>query len=677
MTTIRTLLSVFALFALAACGGGGGGSGESGFGGPGNGSGNGGGSTPAVIAADLVIVLSAPSVPNTGTETVTATITALDANRVALKGVPVTISANNDAILSASSAVTGDDGRLIATIGIGANRENRVITVTAVAGALTRTASLNVVTSANPAPVAADIALALSATSIANSGTVTVTATVTAVNSNRNAISGIPITLSVDNDATVLVSGATTSAAGVVTGTIGIGANRANRPIRVTATSGTLSKEAVLQVIGTKVVANALPAVIAPSTAGKVQYTVTDASNAPLSGLSVVVAGPGGVQTTGTTDANGAYEYSYTTPAVAGTLEIRAAAGGVNSVSTVIVQGTAGSIPPVPAGTVRSASVRANPSVVAVNAVGQTNNRTEVRALFIGDNNKPVKNIRVRFDLNADVNSTGGTFTSGGLLIYSDDNGVAQTSYIPGTRFSPTDGAIVRACWDYNDFPINLCPNFALSTLTVIADPLSVSIGTDNLVVVSEDLVYIQRFVVQVNDSSGLAKADALISPLLDLESYSQGFWTRPPDGDSWIKTVTALDCGNEDVNRNGVLEVYSNGGIEDANRSGQLDPRKADVVVAVEGSSRTDASGRVILRITYPRNVGSWVRYRLTVAANGVSGTEGRASFGDTLIVPISAVKDEAVPAFVLSPYGQDLNPPRVTVTSPDGFSSGTLCTR
>ena len=43
---------------------------------------------------------------------------------------------------------------------------------------------------------------------------------------DRNTVSGIPVTLKVDNDATVLVSGATTSNAGIVTGDVSVGANR-------------------------------------------------------------------------------------------------------------------------------------------------------------------------------------------------------------------------------------------------------------------------------------------------------------------------------------------------------------------------------------------------------------------------------------------------------------------
>ena len=50
--------------------------------------------------------------------------------------------------------------------------------------------------------------------------------------------------------------------------------------------------------------------------------------------------------------------------------------------------------------------------------------------------------------------------TSGTNVVYSDANGVATTAYVPGSRFSPTDGLTVRACWSANDFAgRRRCPN--------------------------------------------------------------------------------------------------------------------------------------------------------------------------------------------------------------------------
>ena len=519
---------------------------------------------------------------------------------------------------------------------------------------------------------AADISLTLSKSTVSNSGTETVTATVTAVDGNRNTVAGIPVTISVDNEATVAVSANVTSDKGVVTGDVGIGSSRANRVLVVTAVSGGLTRQVSLQVTGARLTGTAVPAVLAPSQAGKVQYRVVDATGNALSNIDITVTGPGGAATSAKTGISGEFEYSYTAPTAAGNLDIRASSSGVETITTVVVQSGPGTIPAVAAGSVRSASVNATPGVVQVNTATTALNRAEVRALFVGNANLPIPNIRVRFDLGGDLNSIGGTFTTGANIVYSNSSGIASSAYIPGSLGSPTNGVTVRACWDYNDFAPGACPNQATTTLTVNAEALSVSIGTDGLIVV-EDLVYVKRFIVQVNDSSGLAKPDAKVSPVLDLPLYRKGLYNFVVD--TWVQTVAAGSCENEDLNRNGISEIYSNGGVEDANGNGRLDPRKADAVVAIEGSDRTNAAGQVKLRVTYPQNVASWVNFNLVVAATGVSGTEGRANFPGVLSVPVTALKATAEPAFVRSPYGTQSSPV-VVVTTPDGSASASLCT-
>jgi hypothetical protein len=258
---------------------------------------------------------------------------------------------------------------------------------------------------------------------------------------------------------------------------------------------------------------------------------------------------------------------------------------------------------------------------------------------------------------------------------------VASTSYVAGTRASPTDGLTVRACWDYADFATSVCPNAVLVTLTVVADPVSVTIGTNNLIGTgSSGLTYVKRYIVQVVDSSGVAKPDVQITPSIDLREYLKGFYSV--SGDKWQQTVLQV-CDNEDLNRNNTNEVYSNGGVEDANGSFNLtpgrpalEPRKADVGISFEGgTNRTDASGTLVLRIEYPQDIASWVSFNITVSASGISATEGRANYDDILPVPASAVGDKNVaPPFINSPYGV-LGSGVVLVATPEG-QSGLLCT-
>lgn len=665
----RTWLVGLSAVGLIGCGGGGGGSGTQ-FVGPG----------PSPTANNLVLVLSDSTVQNNGTSTVTATVTAVDANNNIVPNVPVTIRADSNATVTASDTKTGADGKVTAQIGTGADRSVRTITVTADSGGnLVKTAQLRVVEGTSGTR-AADLTLSLSAPQLNNSGTQSVRATVVAVDGNRNTVAGIPVTLSVDAGATIRVQAAVTDADGKVTGDVSIGEDKSNRTVTITAISGTLTRTATLQVTGSQIKSTLLPAVVRVGQTGRVQYRLLDVSGNPVPRRSVVVTGPGGVQTTGTTDANGDFEYSYIAPSVGGETVIRASALGVESVSTILVQTDTQTIP-VATTPVQSASVSASPSVVAVNT-GTTTNQASIRALFLAANNAPVANIRVRFDLDGDKQSIGGTLTSGSTIVYADASGVATTSYVPGSRFSPTDGVTVRACWDYADFPAGSCPREAKTTLTVISQALSVSIGTNNLIGEDETkLKYVTRYVVQVVDSSGLAAADVQVSAQIDLLQYLKGSWIR--GAEAWAQRITA-SCDNEDLNRNGVAEVFSNGVVEDANGSFNrtagrpaLEPRKADVSVFFEGSSRTNTSGSTVLRIEYPKNVGSWVKFNLVVGAAGVAGTEGRANFADVLNVAASDVnKLDASPPFQLSPYGTKTSPTIAVQMPGSSVPPATLCT-
>jgi hypothetical protein len=500
------------------------------------------------------------------------------------------------------------------------------------------------------ASAVADIVLTLSATQMANTGSATVTVTATAIDDSRNALADVPVTITADADAIVSASGTATDSTGAVSATLSIGANRSNRLITVTAVSGSISRSATVQVVGTTISSVLAPAVIAPSAAGNVQYRVVDQAGNAMANQDVAITAAGltPAQATGRTGSNGEFVYNYTAPATPGSYQISANIAGASDVQTLQVQ-TTSTVPNVTVA-ITSASVSANPSVVPVNLEGSSANRSEIRALFLGAGNVPIPNVRVRFDLAGDPQNIGGTFTAGGgtQTLYSDANGIVTTAYVPGTRSSPTNGVTVRACYGVSDNDPNLinCTTNATQTLTVTSEPLSVSIGTNETIIVNS-LTYTKQFNVVVVDSSGAVKPDVNLVASIDLPNYRKGRYELA--GSAWVKTVDHV-CVNEDTNRNGVLESG-----EDLNISGSLEPRKADVSVRLL-SSKTDAAGSAILEVTYNKNHGSWVDTVITVSASGIAGTEGRAVY--TLSpVPVDAAsikKTDSSPAYVVSPYGE-----------------------
>jgi len=502
-----------------------------------------------------------------------------------------------------------------------------------------------------PTPTASDLIIDASGAQLSNTASSTINYTVTAVDASRVVVAGAPVQVSADNEGVVTQSATTTDSNGKITATLGIGGNRANRVITVTVTSGSVVRTATVQVTGTRVTGTLVPAVVAPSATASVQYRVVDQAGNPMSGQAVSVSAPGmtPVSATGTTGANGDYTFNYTAGATAGSFAIATTIAGVTDTQTVTVQ-SANTVGPVTAA-IQSASVSANPSVVGVNGAGSTTNRSEIRALFLTAGNAPVKNVRVRFDLANDINGIGGTFSTGNTTLYSDDSGVVTTAYIPGSRSSPTDGVTVRACYGVTDTDPNLvnCVTAAQVKLTVTSEPLGVSIGTNELIVVGE-LTYTKRLLVSVADSAGNAKADVPLSVSLDLRQFRKGFYVLVAD--KWTKSggADAAVCPNEDANRNGVLETG-----EDANGNGRLDPGRSDVTVRLV-DPRTKADGTAIVEITYAKSFGSWVDAWITVAASGVAGTEGRASYKfDPVPVDAAAINNkDAAPAFGVSPYGR-----------------------
>lgn len=498
-----------------------------------------------------------------------------------------------------------------------------------------------------PTVVAADLIIALDKATVANTGSDSVGVTVTAIDAQRNTLAQVPVSVTADSDALVTPAGTETGTDGKVLATVEIGNNRANRVITVRAMSGKVERTATFQVAGAKLVATLVPAVVTPSAGGQVQYRLTDQSGSPMTGQEIVVTAAGFTpsEVTGSTGANGDFVFTYTAaPAGAGNYVIVSSAGGVSDTQTLVVQGGSTTIDPASPAIV-SASVSANPSVVGVNTVGSTFNRSEIRALFLGAGNVPSQRVRVRFDLNGDVNAIGGSFTTGAEMLYSDGNGVVTTAYVPGTRSSPTNGVTVRACYSVTDFAVGACPNQAVVTLTVTSEPLGVSIGTNAEIIVNE-LTYVKKYLVSVVDSAGRAKADVDLVVSLDLPQYRKGSYARGVD--AWSQTQTMI-CANEDSNRNGVLEAG-----EDVDLDGRLDPGKSDVSVTLL-QTKTRADGTAELQIQYAKSFATWVDAVITVAASGVAGTEGRATY---VVPPVPAdaesIKDlDVAPAYVRSPYG------------------------
>jgi len=501
--------------------------------------------------------------------------------------------------------------------------------------------------STDTSSAASRIDIALDKTAISNTGVETVAVTITAVNQSGNAVSGAPISVSVDGGGIYAGAASTTDANGQVTGTVGSGSDRSNRMITITAKSGSASASTAVRVTGAQLAVTGTSNVSA-SAATTITFKLTDSTGAAIAGQTVSVSATGfsPASATGTTNTSGEYLFNVTAPSALGTYTVSGAAAGATA--SYSVQVGSGAVP-AQAATIKSVSIQANPATIKPNLSG-SDSLASIRVLVQGDNNAPLQNVRIIFDL-PDPNGVGGTLSSGSNVVYTDATGVAQTNYIAGVRTSPTDGVLVRACYSGSDFTAPTCPASVTGTLTVSQQALSVVVGSNGLISSGTDnLTYIKKYVVVVSDAAGNAVSNAQISASVFPTYYYKGTWSIV--GSGWASDVALGNrspaCPNEDLNKNGVLDVG-----EDTNLNGKLDPRIPLTLTKLNGGV-TDANGMGQLQIEYPKSFGSWVDVDLTVSVL-VSGSEGRwiQSIVHLPVAAEDANNTAADPAFSESPYG------------------------
>ncbi|MDC8771573.1 Ig-like domain-containing protein [Roseateles albus] len=626
--------------------------------------------------ADLSVVVDKVSIPNTGTEDASITVTTLDAARSAIGGVAVTmqvVDVGDAVVLDPGNTTTSvSSGQLTRRLKLQNIKTKRTIAVKATSGTVSRTITVDVVDPpAGTVLTASDLTLSISKNSINNSGSETVDVIARAVDVNRNALAGIDVIFRVDSDAVLTPISTKTDAKGEVRATVGIGANRTVRTITVSAESGTLKGVRLLSVTGAKLQATVNQPNRLVGEQGTVDYSLLDVNGSPIDGVEIVATGPGAATGRGVTNGQGKWTYSYKAEGN-GKMSIKAVGGAGDTPVESFVNVASKPAALDPAVKILSATMTMDTLVVKVNEIGKDVNRAEIRILFRGEKNAPIENVRVHIGLGANNSSTDGRFSvsESDPPLLSDKNGLVTLSFIPGERASPTEGVKIQGCYGRTDdlgTTASGCLNgLAINpvNLTIVETPVSISIGGDDVLTIGDaGLTYIAKFTVLVVDSAGNPKSDVQVTPVVDLLGYGKGYYVYDGTSKKWGIPLDLtfvpifLQCPNEDRldpdgARNGTLEAG-----EDINGNLQLDPRKSDVSVALEGSTKTDKNGLATLRIEYPKSMASWVRYMIKVSAPGVLSPPAWYGRYEERWLPTltAAIKNESAPAFQISPYGID----------------------
>lgn len=472
---------------------------------------------------------------------------------------------------------------------------------------------------------------------LTNSGGDEANLVVTALDASNTPVADATVAVKVDSGIYTPTT-TTTDATGKVSGVISIGGDKTNRNIGVSITVGGQTKSDVVSVTGSQLTVSATPAIPSPGSVVNLSIKVIDVNNAGIPNAVVKLAGSLGFTGSVKADSSGtAVATLAAAPTSPGNYTIEVTSSGVTAVRDVQVVGASGGVPDA-VGVISAAALAITPNTIPPNAPGANVNRAGLRAIFQDASNRAIKNVRVRFEIVPPGLGAGESIFTGSDIVYTDINGIANSDYIAGTRSSPTGGVTIRACYGMTDAELAgmACPNSRTATMTVAAEPLSITLGDNNKLERGDfELTYIKKFDVAVADSAGNPVPSAKVSMSVDLIDYGKG------PAYNGLKTW----CLNEDTNRNGLLDAG-----EDRDGDGVLTPRKADVVISsVNTSQTTGANGRMAIQVEYPQNVATWLRYAVKVTTS-VSGSEGTA---EKQYITSFIEGDEINGSFLIPPYG------------------------
>lgn len=299
---------------------------------------------------------------------------------------------------------------------------------------------------------AASLVVNLSKTSVSNTDATPVDVTVTAVNSSGVVVAGAPVSFEVTGG--LLIRGAeATDASGKLTAKVDFSADKSNRVVTVKVRSGSASETRSFSVTGIRIATTAVPAIVGPGDIGSLDVVVGDAANSPISGLTVSASSPASTNSKLTETAPGTYRYTYTVPPSYSQDQfvITVSAAGVSQTQSIAVQQGGSSSIPAAVGTIGTTALTIDPDVIPANEPGSSANQATVRLKVFDSAGEPMPNVRVSFDQNRAATSRG-TFSTGTSVIYTNADGVATASFIPGEGTTGNNGLVLRACYSKTDF---------------------------------------------------------------------------------------------------------------------------------------------------------------------------------------------------------------------------------
>ena len=575
-------------------------------------------SADAPIPAAVELFASSPQVPSAAGTSVNFTVAVKDAQNRSLPNQTVTFTASSGNLIGALPVrTTGSSGQPVTGISLsaGGDRTNRDIVVTASAGSVRQT--LTVVVTGTALSLTGESSMLLGATS---------SFVVTARDSVGTPIPGAALTATSALGNTITPSQLVTDSLG--SASFSYRAANSGKDLVTVRGLGTMSSTPVAisaEDFTFETAANTTVLIGA-------QQTVTVrllSGGAPVAGRTVSFSTTRGAVSVASavTDATGHASTTVSSPN-SGPASIVARANDSQALLPLnFVATTPGTL-----------VLQANPGAVPPNPVGTSTNQSTLQATVRDLAGNPVAGRVVNFTVTQDV-SNGTIAPASGV---TDANGIVSVQFIPGALSTGNNGVKISANVQRDDGTSVT----GTTALTVSGQALFISIGKGKLIGELSEPVYKKQFSVYVTDANGAPVANKPLTLSVLPEGYRKGYMELPAVqvAVKWLPVVAAT-CGNEDANRNGILDAG-----EDFNGNGKLDPGLP--VVVSPAAVTTDAGGFATFFLQYGKNFALWVDTIITARASA-GGTESVQTQRWTLELMEEDVSTAGGPPNTPSPFG------------------------
>ncbi len=280
----------------------------------------------------------------------------------------------------------------------------------------------------------------------------------------------------------------------------------------------------------------------------------------------------------------------------------------------------------------------------------------------------PVKNSEVAF---TSFDLQGGRLDQ--AQVVTNSAGIASVTFTAGNTSSEPDDIRITSVVQGTGIVDS-------TSLSVVERSLSISIGSDNEVLVNQQgTQYAFPMIVHVNDSSGAPLGNMAIELAVRPLSYGKGVLElvngkgftinevsasgEQFDAARWAVAADSIDCPAEDLNGDLIVDTFGNT-TEDRNSNGILDPQEPASLDSSSGESislpgasvQTDINGSGLFELSYPASNAAWAYVEVTARAE-IQGEIATDTYTVRLPMPTSvenAVDD--VPENLQSPYGSDI---------------------